>query len=324
MSGVWNSSEDDDGARSNMTLKLWINLYGEQDNTTLRQLDPAPCSDDSADLQELRVVVLLVIGAVGLLIVGALLCCMLYKNERILQTIPGTKEYKRRKDEPEYFYPIPRLGAIKVLARQGKAVAFLTHPELMESALFKGDKTKGLKLSQISKATQHKDLDLLRVDDEKDPRDASRSDVSSFYESDGFDENDSPGNTFPAGGDRQIKKKKKQRQPGDKRIKRLRKKNKYSTTVFTKGTSNVRKCVLHFFGLCKSLRAFISVSFHPNAKFSAHKRSLLVVRSKLVSVERRSACKNKPRKLNTQITEATHCTRMSTTQTLADNLLVST
>ncbi len=208
---------------TNLTMKLWINLYGENDNKTLGDVDTVTCPN-SSELQELRVVVLLVIGIIGALIVGALLFCMFYKNERILQTIPGTKEYKRRREEPEYYFPIPQLGAVKLVASQGKSVALLAHAGLAETGLLKGIKKKK------AANTDKKDLKVPTTDDVND---GAKSDGSSFYESDGLDDHDTSGQTFPAGGDRQVKNKNKK--SGGKRVKRLRKKNQFSTTVFTKG-----------------------------------------------------------------------------------------
>ena len=208
-----------------LTMRLWINLYGENDNTTAPP--PVTCADNSEELQELRIIVLLVIGIIGAFIVGALLFCMLYKNERILQTIPGTKEYERRRKEPEYFYPIPRLGAIKTIASQGKSVAYLTNPKLLESGIINGDTRAGIKIKLTDMDGSNRECNKLEID----ASDGKKSDESSFNESDGLD--DECDNTFPAGGDRETKNKKRTKKPG-KRVRRLRKKNKYSKTLLVK------------------------------------------------------------------------------------------
>ena len=221
MSGKAHANNNSD----DLTMRLWINLYGENDNATVPP--PVTCADNSEELQELKIIVLLVIGIVGAFIVGALLFCMLYKNERILQTIPGTKEYHRRQKEPEYFYPIPRLGAIKMVASQGKSVAFLTNPELLEDGILNGDTRAGIKIKLADVNRSNRKCNKLEIDTSE----VKKSDESSFNESDGLD--DECDNTFPAGGSRETKNKKRTKKPG-KRVRRLRKKNKYSTTVFVK------------------------------------------------------------------------------------------
>ena len=215
-----------------LSMKLWINLYGENDDNITTP--PVTCADNSDQLQEVRIVVLMVIGVVGGLIIGSLLFCMCYKNERVLQSIPGIKEYKRRQKESEYFYPIPRLEAIRMVASQGDFVAFLANPKLLEKGTINDINPKAgikIKITDTSAITT----------DENDPamegNDGTKSDGSSFNESDGLE--DVPDNTFPAGGGREVRHKKKTKKPGDKRIKRLRKKNKYSTTIFVKGNIKV-------------------------------------------------------------------------------------
>ena len=196
-----NNNSDD------LTMRLWINLYGENDNTTEPPM-VVTCAGNSEELQELKIIVLLVIGIIGAFIVGALLFCMLYKNERILQTIPGTKEYERRQKEPEYFYPIPRLGAIKMVASQGKSVAYLTSPKLLEGGILNGDTRAGIKIKLTDADSSIKECNKLEID----ASDGKKSDESSFNESDGLD--DECDNTFPAGGGRETKNKKRTKKTG--------------------------------------------------------------------------------------------------------------
>ena len=129
------------GSPENITGKLSVdvasNLFGDSGvdgvNTTDMQITEAvTCADNSEELEELKVITLLVVGSVGALIVGCLLFCMLYKNDRILQSIPGTKQYKRKQAEPKMYFPIPRLAAVRLLANQGAQVGFVTDPVAME------------------------------------------------------------------------------------------------------------------------------------------------------------------------------------------------
>ena len=222
-----NNNSDD------LIMKLWINLYGENDDDNITILTSETLADNSDELQEVRVIVLMVTGAVGALIIGSLLCCMCYKNERVLQSIPGTKEYKRRQKEPEYFYPIPRLGAIRMVASQGNSVAFLANHKLLEKGFLKDVNAKSdIKIKIADTDAEKKENSELKIEGD----DGTKSDESSFNESDGLDdEGDVPNNTFPAGGGREVRNKKKTKKSGHKRGKRLRKKNKYSTAIFVKG-----------------------------------------------------------------------------------------
>ncbi len=134
MSALQRSSENITGKLSvDVANNLFDDLgVGDVNTTDMHITEVVTCADNSEELAELKVITLLVVGGVGAVIVGCLLFCMLYKNERILQSIPGTKQYKRKKAEPKMFFPIPRLAAVKLLASQGAQVGFVTDPVAME------------------------------------------------------------------------------------------------------------------------------------------------------------------------------------------------
>ena len=239
-----NASEQN--GENEIIMKWWGDHYRPSSNSS----EDLPRIDESMTLHNLKVVVLLLIGCVGAIIVGCLLFCMFYKNERILQTIPGTKEYKRRKKEPESFYPIPHLGTLRT--NQDKTLTLLANPKLLGGRFGKPGrfKTKGIKpaitgLYAKKDSKESKDDDSnkefkenktkgkgqLQVEENND-----KSDGSSFNESDGMDEYDATNNTFPAGGELEARKTKgKPKKRDKKRVRRLRKKNKFSTTIVTKG-----------------------------------------------------------------------------------------
>ena len=233
-----NASEQN--GENEIIMKWWGDHYRPTNSSK-----DLPRIDESMILHNLKVVVLLLIGWVGAIIVGCLLFCMFYKNERILQTIPGTKEYKRREKEPESFYPIHHLGTLRT--NQDKTLALLANPKLLGGRLGKTGcfKTKGIKpaitglyakkdskdSSKEFKESKTKGKGQLQVEENNE-----KSDKSSFNESDGVDECDATDNTFPAGGELEVRKTKgKPKKRDKKRVRRLRKKNKFSTTIVTKG-----------------------------------------------------------------------------------------
>ncbi len=199
-------------------IRWWDDFYLKANNSR----KPLPTIDPSVILHDLRIVVLLMIGCAGAFIVGCLLFCMFYKNERVLQMIPGTKEYKRREKEPDSFYPIPGLGSFTL--GRGKTLSLLARAQLPGSRLHR----KGIKPA-ISGLFATKDTEKTTVDDVNE----CKSDRSSLNESDG--EYEAPDNTFPAGGEMEAKKKAKKKKKDHKRVKRHRKKNQFSTTIITSG-----------------------------------------------------------------------------------------
>ena len=240
----------DNETESDLIFKWWGDFY-RLSNKSSRHL---PEIDESVILQNLKVVVLLAIGFVGAIIIGCLLFCMLYKNERILQTIPGTKEFKRRKKEPESFYPIPH--SVTIRSNQDNTLTLLTNPKFRGEGFGKANRLKSTTLKPaissvysskeqielsgegVRKQSKEKEVNK-RVERSKaqnhDDNDAFISDGSSLDESDGLDEWYEPNNTFPAGGETEAKKQGKMKKLEVKRVRRLRKKNKYSTTIVTKG-----------------------------------------------------------------------------------------
>ena len=240
----------DNETESDLIFKWWGDFY-RLANKSSRHL---PEIDKSVILQNLKVVVLLAIGFVGAIIIGCLLFCMLYKNERILQTIPGTKEFKRRKKEPESFYPIRHSGTIR--SNQDKTLTLLANPKVRGDGFGKASLLKSTALKPaipgvyasteniessgegVRKQSKEKEINK-RVEKSRsqnhDDNDVFISDGSSLHESDGLDEWYEPNNTFPAGGETEAKKKGKMKNLEVKKVRRLRKKNKYSTTIVTKG-----------------------------------------------------------------------------------------
>lgn len=241
----------DNETENDLIFKWWGDFY-RLSNKSSRHL---PGIDESVILQNLKVIVLLGIGCVGAIIIGCLLFCMLYKNERILQTIPGTKEFKRRKKEPESFYPIPYPGTIR--ANQDKTLTLFANPKLRGDGFGKASSLKSALLKPaipgiyaskeniessgegVRKQPKEKEVNK-RMENSKsqnndEDNDVFISDGSSLHESDGLDEYYEPNNTFLAGGEKKAKKHGKMKKLEVKRVRRLRKKNKYNTTIVTKG-----------------------------------------------------------------------------------------
>ena len=227
---------------SDLIFKWWGDFY-RFSNKSSRHF---PGIDESVTLQNLKVVVLLSVGCVGAIIIGCLLFCMFYKNERILQTIPGTKEYKRRKKEPQSFYPIPHSGTIR--ANRNKKISLFADSKLRGDGFGKASrlKSKGLKHVKpttpictiyaskdnfessgeyVRKQSKEKEVNK-KVAKSKPQNNDYNSDGSSLHESDGLDECCEPNNTFPTGGEKEAKKQGKMKKLDVKRVRRLRKKNK--------------------------------------------------------------------------------------------------
>ena len=235
---VLSPNNSNENVENEIIMKWWGDFYTMSSNSN--SSEKLPWIDNSVTLHNLKVVVLLLIGCVGAIIIGCLLFCMFYKNERVLQTIPGTKEYKRRKKEPEPFYPIPHLGTLRT--SQEKTLALLANPKLfgglnktgrLQTKRFKPAIT-GLYAKKDSKAGDGVCKESKVKDCKVEDNTEDKSDGSSLHESDGIDEYDAPDNTFPAGGEIQARKTKGKRKKRDlKRVRRL--KNKFSTTIVTKG-----------------------------------------------------------------------------------------
>ncbi len=227
--GTWNETLQN-RTENIIILQWWENFYSKANQSAkpVHQVDPL------VFLKDVKVVVMLLVGFSGAFIVSCLIFWMFYKNERILERLPFTKEYKRRKKEPEpeSFYPIPGIGSftstqtLTLLAKTRLPGARSLKPAI--AGLYSSKKKRASASASASAG------DTLKATAAEDVNEY-RSDRSSLHESDG--EYDAPDNTFPAGGEAEVRKKGRKKKREQKKVKRHRKKNQFSTTIITSGES---------------------------------------------------------------------------------------